>query len=323
MNNKIAKTVGQVSSVCHVLGICKGLYVWMLQFVAKRCHSQYLIDKKHNIIREYIRCNYTDSVRKSDLYNMVTPKFRPQEKYNIWVFWYQGINGMPTIVRQCYDRLCELNASNDCAIHLITKENLKDYLSFPDYITGKIENGIITLTHFSDVLRFALLYNYAGFWMDATVWCEKPIPKEVFNQRYWTIKLHRPPYTISVSYMRWSTFILFFRYRHDPLAKSMLNLFLAYWQREDSLIDYLLVDYLLEYSVDSQRECGDFSSIEESNSHLYSLMCNLSEKYNDKTWEKMKEDTWLFKLSYKGETPTNAQKNKDSYYSMILKSIER
>lgn len=318
MIRKIKKTASSISSICHVIGARKGLHVSLLQLVAKKSKSQYLIEKKHNIIRAYIKRNYSDITISADLSERIIPQKVLSKKHHIWVFWYQGKDEMPNVVKCCYEQLSIKNISNDCEIHLISKYNLNEYLIFPDYITQKVENDIITITHFSDILRYALLYHYSGFWIDATVWCEQRIPDSIFGNKYWSIKLSHPKYTISVSYMKWSTFILWYREVHDPLAKHMLNLFMAYWQREDSLVDYLLVDYLLEYSIDSQREGKEFLSISESNPHLYSLMQKLKDDFKQEKWDEMRSDTNFFKLSYKGDHVKKAMCAPESYYNKVI-----
>lgn len=317
---KIKKTISSISSVRHVVGICQGLYAYLLLFVAKRVKSPTLIEKKHNIIRDYIKRNYSDITTSTNLSESIIPHKTLDKRHNVWVFWYQGKENMPHVVKRCYERLCTKNISNDCEIHLISKYNLDEYLTFPEYIIQKVESGTITITHFSDVLRYALLYHYSGFWIDATVWCEQQIPVSIFKSKYWTIRLPRPQYTISVSYKKWSTFILWYRDIHDPLAKHMLNLFMAYWQREDSLVDYLLVDYLLEYSIDSQREGKEFLSIAESNHHLYHLMQKMKNNFVPQEWNEMKSDTKFFKLSYKGHDVQAAMDNPRSYYNIVISS---
>jgi hypothetical protein len=41
--------------------------------------------------------------------------------------------------------------------------------------------GKMTVTHFSDILRFNLLKNNGGLWLDATIFVNKPIPEKYFT----------------------------------------------------------------------------------------------------------------------------------------------
>ena len=44
---KIKKTISSISSVCHVVGICQGLYAYLLLFVAKRVKSPTPVSYTH------------------------------------------------------------------------------------------------------------------------------------------------------------------------------------------------------------------------------------------------------------------------------------
>ena len=93
-----------------------------------------------------------------------------QKKSNIvWVCWFQGMEKAPDLVKKCFDSL-KANLTNKELI-VITEENYKDYITFPEFIEEKIVDGIITKTHLSDLLRLELLINYGGTWIDATVFC--------------------------------------------------------------------------------------------------------------------------------------------------------
>ena len=98
---------------------------------------------------------------------------------NIWIFWWQGYDTAPLLVKKCIDSIIK-NAGNHPVI-LITKENWKNYADIPDYIIEKVEKGIITLTHFSDILRMSLVSEHGGLWLDATIF--------VSSQRFLNIAL--------------------------------------------------------------------------------------------------------------------------------------
>lgn len=68
----------------------------------------------------------------------------------IWVCWLQGIEQAPDIVKKCYKRLTALENHR---IIVITNDNFEDYVNIPEYILDKYNKGIISPTHFSDILR--------------------------------------------------------------------------------------------------------------------------------------------------------------------------
>ena len=60
-------------------------------------------------------------------------------------------------------------ASDGFQYTIITKDNWKQYMKLPKHITEKVENGQITLTHFSDIIRAELIRQYGGFLLVVTV----------------------------------------------------------------------------------------------------------------------------------------------------------
>lgn len=49
-------------------------------------------------------------------------------------------------------------------VTIITEDNYKDYVKFPNWI----EKEIIYHIHYFDLLRLELLANYGGIWLDST-----------------------------------------------------------------------------------------------------------------------------------------------------------
>jgi hypothetical protein len=92
---------------------------------------------------------------------------------------------MPPIVQSCFQSLCS-HAGNHL-VHLITQENISKYVTIPDYILRKVQEGKISFTHFSDILRMCLLYEHGGLWIDATVYVSQPIPEKVFQEPLFTV----------------------------------------------------------------------------------------------------------------------------------------
>lgn len=69
---------------------------------------------------------------------------------------------MPEIVKMCYRTQVKYAESNNTKIILLSKDNICDYINIPQVILDKVERKIITLTHFSDIIRIYLLEQYGG-----------------------------------------------------------------------------------------------------------------------------------------------------------------
>lgn len=95
----------------------------------------------------------------------------------VWFCWLQGIENAPRLVQVCYTSVQKYCA--DRPVHLITGENMSDFVTLPDYIMQKYHTGIIPPAQFSDILRLALLVKYGGIWIDSTVLLTAPLPRYI------------------------------------------------------------------------------------------------------------------------------------------------
>lgn len=86
---------------------------------------------------------------------------------NIFVFWWDGFESAPSIVRKCFKSV-ENNYKNFNVIQ-ISKDNYKNYTDIDPAILEGYEAGKISVQTFSDILRFSLLKNNGGMWIDSTI----------------------------------------------------------------------------------------------------------------------------------------------------------
>ena len=109
----------------------------------------------------------------------------------IWIFWWQGMDNAPLVVQKCYDSV--KRNFPDWKITVLTADNYQDYVSFPNYIEEKRNKGIISLTHFSDLMRLELLIKYGGLWLDATVFCTgHNIPRSILKSDIFVFQTQKP-----------------------------------------------------------------------------------------------------------------------------------
>ena len=84
-----------------------------------------------------------------------------------WWCWLQGIDNAPPICKVCLDSLRKYYP--DYAINLVDFSNINKIVQFPNHVVEKFNEGKISPTHLSDLLRLELLINYGGVWVDSTV----------------------------------------------------------------------------------------------------------------------------------------------------------
>lgn len=231
----------------------------------------------------------------------------------VWVFWWQGEDQMPELVKKCYQSL--KRQLYDKKIVLITKDNIKEYCSFPQYIFDKCESGKITLTHLSDILRFDLLSHYGGLYTDATVFWTRNIPSLTFSKLY-TCGGYPDVYYFNVAKGRWTGFLIGGD-KDNPLFTFMYGFFLKYWEQYDELIDYFLIDYALDFAY--EKNIGGFKDYADkeavyNNPKLFELMEVRNKKFTMEGEKAMMSKTCAFKLSYK----KNFSSAKNTYANQII-----
>ncbi len=217
----------------------------------------------------------------------------------IWVFWWQGIDNAPSRVKACISSI--RRNSNGRQVIVITQSNVHEYTNLPDYIFDKLTSGNITLTHFSDILRFNLLHLHGGIWMDATLYVAKPLTSIRYSGSFFTCSGYPDPTFFNVSDGKWTGFFIG-GCKNESLFAFMNQFFLDYWKNNDQLIDYFLIDYALEYAYD--HEIGSLRSWCENergqdNPALFELAPIVSEPFDEEKWLELTEKTDVFKLSWK------------------------
>lgn len=246
-------------------------------------------------------------------YLSINNKELPRVRSNkVWVCWLQGIDKAPELIQKCYESL--LNNLIDREIILITENNYRDYVNFPEYIQKKIDSGIITRTHMSDLLRLELLNKYGGTWVDATVFCSgRNIPKYMLNSDLFLFQSLKPGLDgkstcISSWFMSACT--------NHPILLLTQSMLYDYWKKNNKMIDYFLLHDFFQLAIEAYPEEW-MKVMPFSNSTPHILLLRLFEEYNEDTWNVVKEQICFHKMTYKFED--KKKELKDTYYDKLFR----
>ena len=212
----------------------------------------------------------------------------------IWVFWWQGNHNEIPLVSMCLKSL-EREKREDVELVILTKDNLDQYCSIPPIFREKVDDGIITITHFSDIVRMALLAQRGGVWLDATVYAVSDF-SYIFASNLWSMR--KPIDTHQYIPMgRWSAYAIASGQGH-PVAVMMLAVFEVYWTQHECMIDYFLVDYCLDFLYERVPQIrASIDAIEPNNPQALAMQAHLSQPFDHGVYELLCKDTQLFKLS--------------------------
>jgi len=218
----------------------------------------------------------------------------------IWFCWLDGLDGAPDVVKWCYYFLKD-NMKRDVIV--LTKENINEYVTLPDYIIKKYEDGLINKTHFSDLLRLELLTEYGGTWIDATVLCtrkEKDIPDFYLNSELFLFQNLKPGRDGHASYVS-SWFIT--AKSHNKILEATKYLLYEYWKDNNTIVDYFLLHDFMSIAIDRYYdEWRKVIQVDNSLSHI--LLLNVDNMSNG-LLESTLSIVPFHKLSYKNDGVLN------------------
>ena len=160
----------------------------------------------------------------------------------------------------------------------------------------------------------SLLAKYGGLWLDSTFFCTKNIDN-IFNNQIWSIK--RPNYLhCSVASGFFANYSLYSNKDSTWFYEKILNFLLFYWSKYDYVIDYLMLDYMI---VTIKKYDEDYSNLLDSimpnNRNCDELFKVLNDKFESDIWNDLKEETYLFKLSWKFNFKSD---NVDTFYDKLI-----
>jgi hypothetical protein len=254
--------------------------------------------KKHLAILTYLYKRYSNIFDKfAD--SILDDSFIASDS-TIWICWWDGIEAMPNLVKVCFNALKHYAGKHP--IKFISKYNFQDYISIPDYILKKVDEGIISVTHFSNMVRANLLYEYGGIWLDATILVLNNISLD--NLQFYTLKApakrsksislasfaglsnfnekFKPNTSLDSKISRWSGFLLAGT-KNSPIFSYLRDILYSYWKEHDDQIDYLLFDYTIALGYDNIPIIKKLiDNVPCSNVEKFELENNLNNLFSEK-----------------------------------------
>lgn len=305
--NKIVRKVRVISAYWPVLCGHYGLLFAvenLLGYVSPGCRNTYRHNMSAKLYRErtkrIIQCNESLFASwKSSTNNGP-----------IWVCWWQGRNEMPTIVRECYKSVLSHAAGRQ--VVLIDQNNYQDYVTVPKTLIKLLQSHHITITAFSDYLRFALLYRYGGLWIDSTVMLTRDLPTEIWEYPLYTCRSnnnekHRLLYTS----------FFFAAQQGNPVCKIVTDFYDEYFQSFQKQFDYWMTDLILRSVFDHDiRMAAWLQQVPDNNGSPF-ILETLFNKTGD-SLRSVPQDEYVHKLTYKRQYLSVTKRGLPTVYSYVM-----
>ena len=222
----------------------------------------------------------------------------------IWTMWQQGEAQMPETVQASMKTIKDFAKRNDCEFYLLTDENLADFINIPRDITEKYKRKELSAAHYSDIIRFSLLCQYGGIWMDATLFVSPYATLEMFEGDFFTLNhppLHTDKIERAIGDFKWSGFFLAGK-KGKPYFKHIRDLYLYYVRKFPIFIHYLMMDFIIlsEYKCNPYFESlVDRLPILAPAERVWFLRDHAHDLFDEKEWEEVLKTTPIMKTTYK------------------------
>lgn len=241
--------------------------------------------------------------------NLLPKKELANSEKIIWQYWGQGYSkeDIPEVVQRCFDSVDKF--SNGYTVIRLCDETLSDYIDLPEDVFNKYRTGVVGATHFTDLIRIALLTAYGGVWLDATILLTAPLDDMLTSdefflyQRDWgqeDKKLWRRTYAYYFSWhkdfkVRMLSSAIYAK-RGAVVMSDLFQLMLYYWRTQNEIIDYFFFQILFTQYVERfpQRNCRVLSDCLPNMLQMY-----ITGSYRRYSIPEILQKISVHKLSYK------------------------
>lgn len=234
----------------------------------------------------------------------------------VWWCWLQGEENAPPLQKQCLKSLKRHLKDRD--IIVITSENLYNYIDLPGFIRNKYEKGIISNTHFSDLVRLQLLIKYGGTWIDSTAYCTG-YDKDLFDKPLFVYKNCNYIWYANKNKFNQESIVadnwFITSEIGNPILITVRDLLFDYWEHNNYLIDYFIFHYFFTMTVIYKyfKQFNDIPIVSHLLPHILQYEC--LNKYDKDKFMKISRQSSFHKLTHKIDED---KIKKDSFLSYII-----
>lgn len=315
--------IKKVINKIHDVGLKKTFYLIKL-----KCFSD--LQSKYNLMNYKKNYLFNEKNTYWHSYNYIKRKYlkrimnakkqKGSNKYSniVWWCWLQGEENCPQLQKRCLESLRK--NLTDRNIIIITNDNLFDYITLPDYIIEKHNNGFISNTHYSDLIRLQLLIKYGGTWIDSTAFCtgynseyfDKPLFVFKNINNIWYANKFKEDQEAIVADNWFITSEI-----NNPILVLVRDMLFDYWKEHDYLVDYFIFHYFFTLIV-TYKYKNEFDNV-PLYSHLlpHLLQFVYFDKYDKNCIKKILSQSTIHKLTNKVDLDSI---KKDSFYKKLLRN---
>lgn len=241
----------------------------------------------------------------------------------IWIFWWQGENEMPPVVKSCLNSVRKYAGAHP--VRVVSQHNIDEYLTIPQHIKDRLKQNVgdmmqgMSFIHFSDYVRMALVYEHGGIWLDATCMLTAPlyVPQNASFVSVRTNKLGSVP-----NRGKWNIYYLGAA-KHNVMFGYMKEMLSEYWKNNKFIMDYFFTDYCLSLAYDlypNVRKMIDALPALNSDKDAHSIYFLLNQAYDENIYNEIVSKVNLHKLTWKGRLNEYTNDGMYTFYGWVLEN---
>ncbi len=170
----------------------------------------------------------------------------------------------------------------------------------------------MSIAHFSDVIRFFLLKQHGGLWIDATCLITQDIPSSIFEYNFYSLD---GAYSNDLKW-KWTSWFMYAK-KGDIIIKNMCHFYELYWNEFNSAVTYLFLDcWLLALYNNVPEIKNEIELYPDCHSKCYAFIGNWSKPYSENLYNVLETSFFISKMTYKGVLPPKG----GTIYGFIVKS---
>ena len=222
----------------------------------------------------------------------------------IWTMWQQGEAQMPETVHTSMKTIKDFAKRNGCEFHLLTDENIVDFIDIPTDIIEKYKRKELTAAHYSDIIRLSLLYQYGGIWMDATLFVSPYATVDMFKGDFFSLNhppIHADEIERAIGDFKWSSFFLAGK-KEKSYFKHIQDLYIYFIRKYPVFIHYLMMDYFIlsEYELNDEfKDLVDELPVLAPAERVWFLRDHANDIFDENVWTEVLKTTPIMKTTYK------------------------
>ena len=200
---------------------------------------------------------------------------------NVFVFWWDGFEKAPEIVNACL-RSVKKHHPN-CNVITIDKDNYEQYTDIDSCVIKDFKKDKISVQTFSDILRFNLLKNNGGIWIDSTIFflSEFNLLNDLQNKTFASLE-----FSTSRDFLKygdeecsWSGFFIASR-KNGLFVRAVDEIFKQYYLKYKTYSTYFFIDSVLMICKKHGLDDHVLNKTLSTSDNMFTLSWLLDQPYN-------------------------------------------